>query len=160
MLPSGGVTFVPDETVAHVGAASSSFTLRCNGSPNQLTVTWATGSFTMSRVDSMGCGWDSAIDPEHPDAPINTLLLEGAGSLTLDKAKSAGTVELKLTDQGEPGTGRDTMAVVIRNAAGAVVLRVNEAKITSGNVQAHEAQGNGTNDNGNLNGPTGNTTNK
>lgn len=137
---------------ASVANVSASFTLRCNGSPNQLKLSWPGGSFDMDHVDAIYC-WDGEGYGEgQPDAPIDSLHLVGTGKL---KNGKAATVEITLTDRGEPGKGSDTMRVVVKEGSTVRASAAGFSTDKSGNVQAHASQGNGTNDNGNVNGPNG-----
>jgi hypothetical protein len=138
------------------------FTLRCNGSPNQLDVDWTTGgwygwgatsnSFDLDTISQMICWDDSRYSEGSPNAPIDSLWATGTGTL---KNGQPATIEFMLTDQGEPGRDRDTLSFVIKDANGNVVLSSTGKLTGGGNVQAHDAQGNGTNDNGHVNGPHG-----
>lgn len=142
------------KTSGQYGTVSTSGTLRCNGSPNNLGVSWSGGSFTLDWIDYFYC-WDEGDLEGNPDAPIDTLY--GVGSGTLGDGGEA-TMEWVFGDRGEPAKGNDTMWMVIKDASGQTVLEM-AGTLTGGNFQAHDAQGNGTNDNGNVNGPTGNTSN-
>jgi hypothetical protein len=138
---------------AEVGVTAASFTLRCNGSPNQLEVKWAKhSSFKLTHVDGLVCWDDERWNEAQPDAPMDALWLVGKGKLANG---SMATIEILLTDRGEPAKGKDTLGVIIRDANGNVVHSVSSAVTGGGNVQAHYAQGNGTNNNGHVNGPNG-----
>src|SRR5205085_898765 len=102
------------------GTASADFTLRCNGSPNQFGLDWAGGSFDLTFVDQVLCWDDSRFSEAQPNAPMDSLWMQGHGTL---KNGQVGTIEFTLTDQGEPGKGRDTLSFVVRNSAGTVVYR-------------------------------------
>lgn len=145
------------KTSGQYGTVSTSGTLRCNGSPNNLGVSWSGGSFTLDWIDYFYC-WDEGDLEGNPDAPIDTLFGKGKGRLSdgrqasiewtfadRDALKSKGTMNIRIKVLGGPADGQ-----VVLDVAG---------KLTGGNFQAHDAQGNGTNDNGNVNGPTGNTSN-
>jgi hypothetical protein len=131
---------------------NTSFTLRCNGSPNRLDVFWPGDKrFTLTRVDSLVCFTNPAFSSEQPKAPLNTLVLNGTGVLADGRTA---TIQVTLTDQGEPGVN-DTATFSIKVGTQAVLDAT--GTITNGNIQAHEAQGNGGNNNGNVNGPNGNS---
>jgi hypothetical protein len=133
-------------------STDAEFTLRCNGSPNQLDVEWSGGVFDLTSIDQIYCWDDPRFSEGNPEAPIDSLWAIGKGKL---KNGKPATIEFTLTDQGEPGNGRDTLSFVIRDASGAVVLS-SAGKLTGGgNVQAHSATGNDTNDDGQVNGPNG-----
>jgi hypothetical protein len=128
------------------------FTLRCNGSPNQLDVSWNGGEFDLDTITSIYCWDDSRYDEGSPNAPIDSLYATGTG--TLKNGKKA-TIEFTLTDQGESGCGRDTLSFVIKDQNGNVILSSSGKLTGGGNVQAHSATGQGTNNNGHVNGPNG-----
>jgi hypothetical protein len=118
------------------------FELRCNvNDPRQnLEVNWDRGNqFHLLMVTSVSCSDDPSITPENPDAPIDTLVLTGIGRL---HGNESGTITLKFTDAGEPGVGRDGVAMTIRDSAGNVVLEVAPTVLTGGNHQAHRETGN------------------
>ena len=49
--------------------------------------------------------------------------------------KSGFTFEAQATDRGDPGRGRDTFMIVIKDSRGAIVMKVN-ATIDEGNIQS------------------------
>lgn len=67
-----------------------------------------------------------------PPSGVDTVMFAGRGRWN---GRSGYTFEARATDAGEPGRGRDTFVIAIRDAAGAVVASVN-ATLTSGNVQS------------------------
>jgi hypothetical protein len=222
------------------GTVSADFTLRCNGSPNKMNVSWNGGSFDMSSVSSILCYDDARYDHAQPVAPHDVMAVTGHGLLCrngsfvghesyddddhwgdagedasrsswarFDSRKSSSkksssksdgasskyytaaasssssksrdsdgnecgnntthsqsldcveaTISFVLIDNGESGSGRDRMKIVITEVGKTTPALEISGSIITGNVQAHEAQGNGTNNNGNVNGPTGNTSNK
>jgi hypothetical protein len=226
------------------GTVSADFTLRCNGSPNKMNVSWNGGSFDMSSVSSILCYDDPRYDHAQPVAPHDVMAVTGKGLLCRNgsfvghesydedehwgdageddsrsswsrfdsrkstskkkssSSKSSGstskyytyaaatstssskshdsdgnscgnnsthsqsldcveaTISFVLIDNGESGSGRDRMKIVITEVGKTTPALEISGTIVTGNVQAHEAQGNGTNNNGNVNGPTGNTSNK
>jgi len=118
------------------------FELRCNvNDPRQnLEVNWDRGQqFHLLSVTSVTCYDDPAISPEDPSAPIDTLVLTGTGRL---HGNETGTITLMFTDAGEPGVGRDRVAMTIKDSAGNVVLEVASTVLTGGNHQAHRETGN------------------
>lgn len=131
------------------GTVTTSGTLRCNGSPNRLTVSWSTGSLTLDHVDSITCINDAELQ-EQPQAFFDTLMGVGSGTLA---GGGRANVEFTFVDGGEPGT-RDAADLVIKTPAGHVLLD-SAGTLTGGNFQAHRSQGQGTNNNGCLNGPNG-----
>ena len=90
-------------------------------------------------MTSVYCYDDPAINPENPDAPIDTLILTGTGRL---HGNQTGTITLKFTDAGEPGVGRDGVAMTIKDSSGNVVLEVAPTVLSGGNHQAHRETGN------------------
>lgn len=144
---------------AGYGRVRTSGTLRCNGSPNNLGVTWSGSSFTLEWIDHFYC-WDQGNLEGNPGAPIDSLYGLGRGRLADGRAA---VIEWTFKDREVPNRGQDTMRIVItvpgEDGDHETVLDVG-GLLTGGNFQAHEAQGNGTNDNGNVNGPTGSTSNR
>lgn len=132
------------------GVASVNPNMRCNGSPNQLGVSWRGGSFNMDWTDNLWCWGDPRFDQQQPRAHFNTVF--GMGRGTLGNGERA-SVQWMLTDGGEPGRN-DQITISIKDADGVVIFTTSGA-LSSGNYQAHESQGNGTNNNTCLNGPTG-----
>ena len=59
-------------------------------------------------------------------------MFSGAGSWN---GKSGYTFEARAGDRGEPGRGRDTFALVIKDSRGAVVLNVS-GTLDDGNIEA------------------------
>ncbi len=116
------------------------FQLRCSvDDPRQnLEINWAGGKFHLQSVSSVYCYDDPAINPENPDSPIDTLILTGTGRL---RGNEPGTITLKFTDAGEPGTNRDSVTITVKDAAGNTVLYVAPIKLNGGNHQAHRATG-------------------
>jgi hypothetical protein len=141
------------------GRVRTSGTLRCNGSPNDLGVSWNGGSFTLDWIDHFYC-WDQGNLEGNPGAPIDSL--HGLGRGRLADGRQA-TIEWTFKDREVPANRQDTMRIRITavgaNGSQHPVLDVG-GRLTGGNLQAHDAPGNGTNDNGNVNGPTGNTSNR
>jgi hypothetical protein len=113
--------------------SASEFTLQCSGGPNQLDLAWWIGTFDLTSVDKLYC-WDDARYAEgSPDAAIDSVWLIGKGKLLNGKI---GTIEVTLSDQGEPGRGRDGLSFVVKDENGAVVLRSTGKLVGGGNVQA------------------------
>jgi hypothetical protein len=67
-----------------------------------------------------------------PASGVDTVMFAGRGRWN---GRTGYTFEARATDAGEPGRGRDTFAITIRDAGGAVVASVN-ATLTSGNVDS------------------------
>ena len=124
---TGGGTFGA-ERVHHA------FTLNCDpqrGS-NHLEVKWGKNSrFRLEEVTSAACLDGPHIDPRRPLASFDTYRGTGVGRYS----GAAATAEWTFTDAGEPGR-RDMATIVIRNAAGDVVLSAT-GSISGGNHQAH-----------------------
>lgn len=140
------------------GRVTTTGTLRCNGSPNDLGVGWSGNSFTLEWIDYFYC-WDEGDFEASPEAPIDTLYGEGKGRLADGREA---TIQWTFADreaQNLKGTMRIVIKVLGGTQDGRLMLDVGGA-LTGGQYQAHDAQGDGTNDNGNVNGPTGNTSNQ
>jgi hypothetical protein len=133
---TGGGNFQADDgTIVHHG-----FELRCNvRDPRQnLEINWGKGNrFHLESVTAVRCYDDPAIDPEHPDAPIDTLVLSGTGRYN---GNDGATAQLLFSDAGEPGIN-DGVALVIKDINGNVVLNVSLTTLIHGNHQAHRATG-------------------
>ncbi|MDO9445419.1 MAG: post-COAP-1 domain-containing protein, partial [Dehalococcoidia bacterium] len=108
--------------------------LRCNASGNNFQFNDHEGGvkFHLQTITSVTCSDNPAINPKPRPASIDTMVLMGTGRLGNG---ATGTVELTLTDQGEPGRN-DTISVVIKDASGQVISQVS-GKLTGGNIQAH-----------------------
>jgi hypothetical protein len=134
---TGGGNFLSSSgEVVHHG-----FQLRCSATdPRQnLEINWGTGQrFHLESVNAVTCYDNPSIDPEHPAAPIDTLVLRGAGRLS---GKANATIELTFTDAGEPGIN-DGVRLVIKDGQGQTVLDVPATTLSlGGNHQAHRATG-------------------
>jgi hypothetical protein len=68
----------------------------------------------------------------NPPSGVDTVTCSGSGRWN---GRSGYTFEATAVDGGEPGRGRDTFAITVRNASGQVVASVN-APITQGNIQS------------------------
>lgn len=104
--------------------------------PNRLEVNWEggnnfhlTGDFTSSCLDT------PAIETP-PAADFDTLVGSGTGTLNQQAGYS---VEITLTDSGEPGTA-DTISLTISDSNGVIVLQAS-GPVSGGNIQAHAATG-------------------
>jgi hypothetical protein len=69
------------------------------------------------------------------NAAVNSVEAKGRGSWN---GKAGYMFKLRATDAGEPGAGRDTMLLEIRDAQGSVVLR-RFGTIDAGNIDAQKA---------------------
>lgn len=147
------------------GTVTASFTLRCDGSPNQLTVKWkGNKSFTLDRIVTTGdpssstgyaswC-WASGSNTK-PHAPLDSLRMVGEGHL---KDGTPATIDFSLLDRSDArGKILDLARFTVRTKTSDVLQMTTEGLITDGNVQAHAATGIGTNDNGRPNGWNGHT---
>ena len=104
--------------------------------PNRLEVNWDGGNnFHLTGDFTSSCHDTPAIETP-PTADFDTLI--GSGSGTLNQQPGY-TVDITLTDSGEPGTS-DTISLIIRNGGGVVVLQAS-GPVSGGNIQAHEATG-------------------
>jgi hypothetical protein len=63
---------------------------------------------------------------------VDTVIFSGTGRWN---NKPGYTFEVLATDRGEPGWGRDTISVVIKNALGAVVASIS-GTLDGGNIQS------------------------
>ncbi|PKN82774.1 MAG: hypothetical protein CVU47_01710 [Chloroflexi bacterium HGW-Chloroflexi-9] len=108
--------------------------LRCNASGNnfQFNDHDSGVKFHLQTITSVTCSDNPSINPKPRPASIDTMVLTGTGRLGNG---ATGTVELTITDQGEPGRN-DTISVVIKDASGQVISQVS-GKLTGGNIQAH-----------------------
>src|SRR5262249_41031618 len=90
----------------------------------------------LESIASVGCYDDPRISSGN-QTPMDTLILTGIGSYT---GKNDAAISLVFTDAGEPGRN-DGVQMVIKDAAGNVILNVPPTTLTSGNHQAHKAKG-------------------
>lgn len=134
------------------GAVSANGTLRCNGSPNRLTLQWEGGSMTVDQFEAITCAADPSVAGQRPAAPFDTM--RGVGSGVLGDGTRA-TVAFTFVDAGEPGVHDRVVLLVTQEAA---TVLSSSGTLRGGNLQAHGAQGNGANTSGCLHGPGGNTT--
>jgi len=90
--------------------------------------------FTSTSIDVATFANDPAFTPGRKKQPpaTDSVVFSGKGKWN---GKSGYTFEVSATDRGEPGVGRDTFAVTIKNAAGAVVESVSGV-LAGGNVQS------------------------
>ena len=114
--------------------ARHGFTLHCdvNEVPNRLEVNWGQGNrFHLEQLTAAICLDDPSISPQTPVAEFDTYRGAGIGRYNGQPA----TAEWVFTDAGQPGR-LDTATIVIRDAAGDVVLDAS-GLISNGNQQAH-----------------------
>lgn len=90
------------------------------------------GIFHLETIDTVECSDDDAFEPDTPSADFDTLTLTGTGRWN---GVSGATVELTLTDYGQPGTS-DTIDIVVKVGA-TVVSELGSEELTVGNHQAH-----------------------
>jgi len=109
------------------------FQLRCDADdPRQnLEINWGSNHFHLLDLTSAQCK-DTDLDERPPAAGFDTFIGTGVGRYN---GVDGATIEFTFTDDGEPGVN-DTARMVIRDAAGNVVLSV-EGKLQFGNHQAH-----------------------
>ena len=91
--------------------------------------------FTATSIGAVTFTDDPASVPgpkKHPPE-ADSVLFSGKGKWN---GKSGYTFEVRATDRGEPGTGRDSFAVTIKDASGAVVATVSGV-LAGGNVQSN-----------------------
>ncbi len=117
------------------GKATFGLSLRCNGSGNNFQFNdHSTGvKFHLTSITSVTCSDNPSINPKPRPASIDTMVLKGTGRLGGNGPTA--TVELTITDQGEPGRN-DTITVTVRNASGTIISQVS-GKLVGGNIQAH-----------------------
>jgi hypothetical protein len=113
--------------------AGSEFSLQCDGRRSNLKVAWLIGSFDLTAIDQMYCWDDARFSEPRSNAPVDSIWLIGKGKLGNGKI---GTIEVTLTDQGEPGRDRDTLSFLIKDNNGVVVLASAGKLAGGGNVQA------------------------
>jgi hypothetical protein len=95
--------------------------------PNRLQVVWGGSNvFYMERMTSVSCS----------GTPFNTMNGTGAGTIN---GQQGATVQWTFVDNGQPGAYRDTARLVIRDAAGAVVVEVS-GRIAAGTHIATEGE--------------------
>jgi hypothetical protein len=68
---------------------------------------------------------------------VDSVIVTGQGKLN---GRSGYTFALQATDQGEPGRGRDTFAIVVKNAGGTVVATIS-GELDGGNIQSSRLAG-------------------
>jgi hypothetical protein len=141
-MTGGGSVFTDDGMRVTHG-----FQLHCNAAdPRQnLEINWHPGGEASSRwhletLTFAECWDDPAYDPTPPEAPIDTYHGRGTGRYN---GEAGATAEWTFTDQGEPGVNDRIVSLVIMDAAGNVVLTVDNKTLTFGNHQAHANTGTG-----------------
>ncbi len=111
------------------------FELHCDirDLPNTLEINWDGGNnFNLNTLTSAFCSDDPAIAPQPPNAPFDTFV--GAGTGTLNGLPA--TIKFTLTDAGEPGTTDTAKYEITQNSV--VVLSVGPVALEKGNHQAHK----------------------
>lgn len=97
------------------------------------TVTGAVGLFVATRIDGVAFFDDPASSPGGwPASGTDTTRVVGSGALN---GVGGYTFELVAVDRGTPGRHRDSVALIVRNAAGMVVLQTSGV-IESGAVES------------------------
>jgi hypothetical protein len=140
-MTGGGNFRASNGVIVHHG-----FELRCDANDHRqnLEINWGNGQkFHLTSVATVTCFDDPLIDPEHPKAPIDTLVLTGGGRYN---GNEGATISLTFTDAGEPGRN-DGVQLVIKDAQGNVVLDVPKTTLIDGNHQAHKANNKDDDDN-------------
>lgn len=139
-MTGGGRVFTADGTrVTHGMVLQCVVTADARDRRSVLQVNWGDSHrFHLTRLTGATCSDDPSIDPGpsddgEPPAPFDTHT--GSGTGRYDGVAGA-TVEWTFTDAGEPGINRDRARMVIKDAAGVVVLEV-DAMLDGGNHQAH-----------------------
>ena len=139
-LDSSWVTGNAAHVDAEYGFVTTAIRLRCFGdesaSSNSIQVNWGRGSrFRLDDVGSSLCYDDPTIDAGMPVAASNTFIFTGTGAYN---GVPGATIQLRVTDAGEPGIGVDEVDIVVLSAGGQTVLETS-ALVSAGNVQAHGA---------------------
>lgn len=102
--------------------------------PNNLEVNWDGGNhFHLDTLDSATCFDDPAKMPNPPPAGFDSYTGRGTGSCN---GAPGATAEWYFTDEGEPGTSDDVVALTITCADGSV-LTAGGVDNLQGNFQAH-----------------------
>ncbi len=112
----GGTQFTSTGTQVNYG-----MDLHCDASiqPNYLQITWGRGDvFVMETMTAASC----------TGRPFNTHSGVGAGTIN---GETGANVQWTLVDNGDPGVRRDAGQIIVRNAAGEIVLEIS-GKISDG----------------------------
>jgi hypothetical protein len=112
------------------------FVLHCATSrtPNNLEVNWGSGNkFHLASLALASCTEGTPPNEGQPPAGFNTYSGSGTGSLN---GVSGATATWTFTDHGEPGTGKDTAQILIKDNSGKTVLNIT-GTLSGGNQQAH-----------------------
>jgi hypothetical protein len=97
-----------------------------------------TDRFRSTTLGAISFADDARFRPGHRQKPIaDSALFAGIGTWNGAEGYS---FEAQATDQGEPGRGRDSFRVTIRDASGAVVM-TSEGLLTEGNIQSLRLRG-------------------
>jgi hypothetical protein len=112
------------------------FTLHCDVLlSNNLEINWPGNQWhTDKPFTVVECLDDPAITPNPPDAPVDTYVGEGLGTLN---GVPGATAFIILKDSGEQGGKNDFAQIRITDANGVVVLDLPLSALTNGNIQAH-----------------------
>jgi len=112
------------------------FTLHCDILlSNNLEINWPGNKWhTDKPFTAVQCLDDPAITPNPPDAPVDTYIGEGTGTLN---GVPGATASIIFKDSGEQGGKNDFAQIRITDANGVVVLDLPLSPLTNGNVQAH-----------------------
>lgn len=103
--------------------------------PNNLEVNFSSGEhFHLTTLTEAVCSGPNATTP---NAPFNTMIGEGIGTLNGEAAR----IEFKLIDNAEPGVGADVASFTIYTSKGKE-LDCGPRVLEGGNNQAHRATGN------------------
>jgi hypothetical protein len=119
--------------VAGPGAFVIATAMRCDASVrgNDLLLIAGLGRvFLLRELTSVACVDDPAVDPGQRNASFDTMISSGTGLLNGAPA----TIEIRLTDAGEPGRN-DTVTFSVRQ--GAATILSGSGRLTFGNLQAH-----------------------
>lgn len=112
------------------------FVLHCalSRTPNNLEVNWGSGNkFHLASLASASCTEGTPPNEGQPVAGFNTYVGSGTGSFN---GAPGATANWTFTDHGEPGTGKDTAEIHIKDNTNTSVLDVT-GTLSGGNQQAH-----------------------
>jgi hypothetical protein len=129
---TGGGKFTNGTTTVTTG-----FVLHCaiSRTPNNLEVNWGSGNkFHLASLASASCFEGTPPNEGQPPAGFNTYVGSGTGSFN---GVSGATAAWTFTDHGEPGAGKDTAEIHIKDNTGTSVLDVPQTTLSGGNFQAH-----------------------
>jgi hypothetical protein len=134
-VTSGGVenhfTFTVTERKNGADYGHVEFRIRETEAPNRAARELS--RFDASTITAVTFSDDAGFKPGQPRLPtIDTVAFSGSGSWN---GKAGYAFQARASDVGEPGRGRDTFAITIRDAKGTIVASVS-GTLTDGDVQS------------------------